>query len=127
MASAATSAICRGRHCCRARIRCRVITVAPGTTITRARITAGSRSIISGACPIRAASTAIAEEQIRSAGLTDGNGARLRFGCATRREPLGLHHREREEHDRNRLMLEREIDRHLVEQREDAEHALQAY
>ncbi len=57
---------------CPARTRCGLLTAAPGTTTIRARITAGSRSIISGACPTRAACTATADLISRADGDQPG-------------------------------------------------------
>ena len=39
-------------------------------------------------------------------------------------EALRVHDRDRERHDRHRLMRERERERHLIDEREDAEHRL---
>ncbi len=40
-------------------------------------------------------------------------------------QPFGLQDRKRQHHDRHGLMRQRQVDRHLMQQREDAEHGLQ--
>ena len=44
---------------------------------------------------------------------------------AARNQAFGLQDRKRQHHDRDSLMRQRQIDRHLMQQREDAEHRLQ--
>ena len=44
---------------------------------------------------------------------------------AARGQPFGLEHRERQHDDRDRLMRQSQIDRHLMQQRQDAERGLQ--
>ena len=95
----------------------------PLPMIIRARITAAPMKAITGACPTPAASTATASRVARAELELFRDSAHAAVATTTR----PLHDRNRQHHDCDRLMRQREIDRHLVEQREDAEHRLQQY
>ena len=73
-----------------------------------------------------------AQRQHGDAGLgLDVDHAACPTACGMRRprvrQPLGMHHRDGEHHDRQDLMRERQRERRLIEQRDDAERGLQRH